>query len=367
MKRILYKNNGDIIEILSDKNDYEYDIQNTFGFKTQTTNCIIFVENSFGFNFKKIYKSDELERVINEYIQIHGDFDKVLFILNEIVVQDESEFIEFSKKIGKTCYYANFDILPHNNKYHLFLPLSIYHNLDYLIMHDYLNAKTFLENMNRQYFNLQKPYKYSFYSNHVNPIRIDVFNILKSTDNLKNGMWSFNNNLVYYSGEKHNLDSFFKDNEGIIPFSFDKYDEKSHNFPKHTYLSEFLCYFEIVSEAYFFRDVINIDKHCPITEKLIKPLIACLPFIVFGPKNLKSALESIGMRFNSPLYGFYDITDDNSCGEGYEHITKQCSKPIEIIHTEYFKHIDEYENNSKILMEYFINYRKNFLSILNKL
>jgi hypothetical protein len=364
MAGILYKNNGDIIEILTDKNDYGYHKQNSFEFKTQTTNCIIFVENSFGFNFEKIYKSDKLEKVINNYIEIYGDFDKVLFILNEIIVQDESEFIKFSKKIQKPCYYANFDMLPHNNKYQLFIPLSIYDNLDYLIVNDYLNAEEFLKNMNKQYYNLQKPYKYSFYSNHVNPIRIDVFNILKATNNLKNGMWSFNDSVVYYSGEKHNLDSFFKDNEGIIPHSFDKYKEGSVSL-KHTYLSEFLCYFEIATEAYFFRDVINIDNHCPITEKLIKPLIACLPFIVFGPKNLKSVLESIGMRFNSPLYGFYNITDDNSCREGYGHVTQQCIKPIEVIHTEYFKHIDEYEHNSKILMEYFINHKKDILNFLN--
>ena len=361
---ILYKNNGDIIEILSDKNDYSHLLQKTFQFETLTKNCIIFVENSFGFNFEKIYKSNELEKVINEYIEIHGDFDKVLFILNEIVVQDESEFIEFSKKIGKPCYYANFDMLPHNNKYQLFVPLSIYDNLDYLISNDYLNASVFLKNMNRQYYNLQKPYKYSFYSNHVSPIRINIFNILKETDNLKNGMWSFNNNVVYYSGKQHNLDSFFKDNEGIIPYSFDRYNEEFHNLPKHTYLPEFLCYFEIFSEAYFFRDVINIDNHCPITEKLIKPLIGCVPFIVFGPKNLKSALESIGMRFNSPLYGFYDITNDDNCREGYVHTKHQCIQIIEVIHTEYFKYIDEYEHNSKILMEYFINNKKN---ILNKL
>jgi hypothetical protein len=198
----------------------------------------------------------------------------------------------------------------------------------------------------------------------VSPTRIDIFNILKATDNLKNGMWSFNDSLVYYSGEKHNLDSFFKDNEGIIPHSFDGYSEKTINL-KHTYLPQFLCYFEIVAESYFFRDIKNLDKNCPITEKLIKPIVSCLPFIVFGPKNLKSVFESIGMRFTSPLYGFYDITDDSSCREGLGHITQQSIQKIEVLHDTYFKYVYEYENNSKILIEYFINHKNKIKEFIN--
>jgi hypothetical protein len=218
--------------------------------------------------------------------------------------------------------------------------------------------------MNREYHDLIKPYKYSFYSNHVSPTRIDIFNILKVTDNLKNGMWSFNDSLVYYSGKKHNLDLFFKDNEGIIPFSFDRYSEKTINL-KHTYLPQFLCYYEIVAESYFFRDIKSINNNCPITEKLIKPIVSLLPFIVFGPKNLKSTLESIGMKFTSPLYGFYDITDDNSCREGYGHITQQSIDKIENLHKIYFEYAYEYENNSKIFMQYFINHKTEISNFLN--
>jgi hypothetical protein len=129
------------------------------------------------------------------------------------------------------------------------------------------------------------------------------------------------------------LDSFFKDNEGIIPFSFDRYSEKNINL-KHTYLPQFLCYFEILAESYFFRDMKNLDENCPITEKLVKPIVSCLPFIVFGPKNLRPTLESIGMRFTSPLYGFYDITNDNSCREGYGHVTQQSIEKIEILNVQ---------------------------------
>jgi hypothetical protein len=366
MKSILYKDNGDIIEVLKPETNYAngYYMPIGFGFENQNNTCVIFVVSSFGFDFEKIYNSDKLLDAIEEYIKTYGDFNKVLFILNEIIVNDETEFIKFSKRIGKKCYYANFDMSSTKNEYKIFLPLSLYTQVDWLILNDYLNAKTFLENMNREYSDLIKPYKYSFYSNHVSPTRIDIFNILKATDNLKNGMWSFNDSLVYYSGEKHNLDSFFKDNEGIIPFSFDRYSEKTIHL-KHTYLPQFLCYFEIVAESYFFRDMKNLDENCPITEKLVKPIVSCLPFIVFGPKNLKSVFESIGMRFTSPLYGFYDITNDNSCREGYGHITQQSIEKIEKLHDTYFKYIYEYQNNSKIFIEYFINHKNIIKEFIN--
>jgi hypothetical protein len=356
MRAILYKDDGDIIEVLAPEINYThgYYMPVGFGFETQTNTCVIHVVNSFGYHFQTIPNSDKLKNAIDEYIKLYGEFEKVLFILNEIIVNDETELINFSKKIGKKCYYANFDMTNDSDKNKVFLPLSLYTQVDWILMHDYLNARTFLENMNRQYFDLIKPYKYSFYSNHISPNRIDIFNILKATDNLKNGMWSFNDSLVYYSGEKHNLDSFLKDNEGIIPHSFDRYSEKTIHL-KHTYLPQFLCYFEIVTESYFFRHVNSLDNNCPITEKLVKPIVCCLPFIVFGPKNLKLTFESIGMRFTSPLYGFYDITNDNSCREGYGHVTQQCIQKIETLHKTYFEYLEEYENNSKIFIQYFIN------------
>ena len=367
MQSILYKDNGDIIEVLKPETKYAngYYMPDGFGFETQTNFCFVHVVNSFGFNFEKIHQSDKLENAIKEYIELFGDFDNLLFILNEIIVNDESDFINFSKKIGKECYYANFDMMNLKNKSKVFLPLSLYTQVDYLLNHDYLNARNFLQNMNRQYYNLLKPYKYSFYSNHVSPTRIDIFNILKATDNLKNGMWSFNDSLVYYSGDKHNLDSFFNDNKGIIPYSFDRYSEKTINL-KHTYLPQFLCYFEIVAESYFFNDIKSLINHCPITEKIVKPIASCLPFIVFAHKNLKSTLESIGMRFKSPLYGFYDITDEHSCREGLGHLTKQIIEKIEVTHKTYFEYVDEYEMNSKVFIQYFIENKKNITEFLTE-
>jgi hypothetical protein len=71
------------------------------------------------------------------------------------------------------------------------------------------------------------------------------------------------------------------------------------------------------------------------------------------------------MRFTSPLYGFYDITNDNSCREGYGHITQQSIEKIDILHDTYFKYIYEYENNSKIFIEYFIKHKNKIKEFIN--
>lgn len=364
MKGILYKDDGDIIEILSSDHTFDYNLPQGFGFQIENKTCIIYVANSFGFDFTKIHNEDKLKNAINLYIEKYGDISNVLFILNETIVSDETSFIKFSKKIGKDCFYANFDMMNVNKQYQFFLPLSLYSQVDWLLDRSYMPAIPFLKEMNRGYHDLIKPYKLAFYSNHVSPIRIDIFNLLKWTDNLKNSMWSFNNSLVYYSDKKHNLDSFFADNKGLIPHSFDNYSEKTINL-KHTYLSQFLCYFEIVAESYFFNDIKNLDNHCPITEKLIKPIVSYLPFIVFGPKNLKQTFESIGMKFTSPLYGFYDICDANSCEKGYGHIIQQSTDKIENLHKIYFKYTDEYENNAEILMAFLKNDKKNIYDFLH--
>jgi len=363
MIAILYKNDGDVIEILSNENNFGYYIPDGFGFETKNDVCIILVVNSFGFNFEKIHNSEDLEKVLEKYSEIHGDFNRVLFILNEIIVEDETGFIEFSKKIGKDCYYANFDMMDNKRKYKVFLPLSLYTQIDYLLSNDFLNARKFLYNMNRQYRNLIKPYKLAFYSNHVSPDRVDIFNILKATDNLKNSMWSFNDSLVYYSDKKHNLDIFFKENKGIIPYSFDNYSEKTINL-KHTYFSQFLGYFEIITESYFFRDIKGIIDYCPITEKLVKPIVSCLPFIVIGPPKLKQTLEGIGMTFNSKLYGFYDITNDVSVMAAMGHVVEQSIKTKEELHKIYFENIEEYENNAIIFVDYFVKHKKNIFNFL---
>jgi len=356
MKAILYKNDGNIIEVLSDTHNYGYYLPSGFSFQTKNKTCIVFAVNSFGFNFEKIANEDKLSNAINLYVEKYGDIDNVLFILNETIVNDETNFVKFSKKIGKDCFYANFDMMAIGKKYQLFLPLSLYSQFDWLLERNYLEAVPFLEQMNRGYHDLIKPYKLAFYSNHISPIRIDIFNILKWSNTLKKSIWSFNNSLVYYSGKKHNLDSFFSANEGLIPYSFDGYSEKTINL-KHTYLSQFLCYFEIVTESYFFKDLKNLDNHCPITEKLVKPIASCLPFIVFGPKNLKRTLESIGMKFTSPLYGFYDICNEGDCEQGYGHIIQQSTNEIKDLHKTYFEYIDEYENNAKVFIKFFKNHK----------
>ena len=54
----------------------------------------------------------------------------------------------------------------------------MYSQIGQLIDADFMNGKKFLQNMNHAYYELRKPHKLIFYSNHINPTRIDIFNIL---------------------------------------------------------------------------------------------------------------------------------------------------------------------------------------------
>jgi hypothetical protein len=60
--------------------------------------------------------------------------------------------------------------------------------------------------------------------------------------------------LVYYSDEKHDLDNFFEENKGLIPYSYDGFDDKK-NVLKSTYFYQFESYFEISTDSYFFKDI----------------------------------------------------------------------------------------------------------------
>lgn len=360
MLGIRYDNDGENIEIVPDINLYHFSHNPLF--KLQHT---IFVEftNSFGHNFYKMHNAKKLCKVIEEYQNKNGVAKHIVLLFNEIVVEPNG-IDEFEKIVKMPCVYATYDMEPSADSRKLFLPFSLYTQVDYLIDEDFMNGKKFLQNMNFQYQELRKPHKLIYYSNHISPTRIDIFNILKATDNLKNNIWSFAVNIQYYSADKHNISSFLKDNEGLIPHSYDKFSDKTINL-KHTYFSQFLAYFEIVTESYFFKDIKNIQNHCPITEKIVRPIASCLPFIFFGAGNTKKCLESIGMTFNSPLYGFYDAADENDIQRGLSHVTLQSIKNIDELHEIYFKYVNEYKNNCNIFFDYFVNHKKLILDIFN--
>jgi hypothetical protein len=320
--------------------------------------------NSFGLILVEIKNKDKLIESIIKYQEEFGSVKKLLFMINEVIVQDETPILDFAKEVGIECYYSNYDIQPNNSAIKLIHTESLYSQFDYLLANDYLNAKRFLHNMNINYGDFLKPYKYTFYSNHVSPIRIDIFNILKATDNLKNGIWSFNNSLVYYSGLKHNLDSFFKDNEGLIPKSYDNFNEKTVVL-KDTYFSHFLSYYEIVSESYFFNDIPRIDNHSPITEKLLKPIIAHKPFILFGSVNTIKSFKKMGMTFECPLYGFYDTTNENSLREGLGHLTQQSIMKIEDLHKIYYDYQSEFSKNLELFTNYLLNNKEEVLKLFD--
>ena len=353
MKGIFYEHDGENIEII-DNNELYHMPQDLA--KAGDNVLLIRIHESFGYNFSEFYNTDKLIEVINNYDLKYGTTDTIFIIFNEIIVDKEGIRI-FSEQVGKKCYYANYDMNDNGDPMKIFLPMSLYTQLNYLIQEDYLNAKKFLINMNRNYRELIKPHKLVFLSNHISPIRIDLFNILKYTDNLKNSVWSFNTRIQYYSGDKHNLNSFFKDNENIIPFSYDAFNDKKHIL-KSTYFSQFLSYFEVVTESYFFKDIKNFESTCPITEKIVKPVASFLPFIFFGSPNTKNRLLEIGMTFNCPLYGFYDTTKEESVNQGLGQFTKQILMTKEELHSIYYKYDVELYNNATKFFDYFIKLKK---------
>ena len=86
---------------------------------------------------------------------------------------------------------------------------------------------------------------------------------------------------------------------------------------------------------------------------MVKPVVSSLPFIVFASPNLKSTLEQIGLTFNCPLYGFYDITNKESIELGLTHVREQSSKDKRELHEIYYNHFDELNNNRDVFLNYF--------------
>ena len=68
----------------------------------------------YNYTTKKLEKSTKPAWIVHllktelvtkdEYIKLYGEFEKVLFILNEIIVNDDTELINFSKKKFKNPF-----------------------------------------------------------------------------------------------------------------------------------------------------------------------------------------------------------------------------------------------------------------------
>jgi hypothetical protein len=71
------------------------------------------------------------------------------------------------------------------------------------------------------------------------------------------------------------------------------------------------------------------------------------------------------MTFYSPLYGFYDITNEEDTQRGLEHVRKYSEKTIDELHEIYYRYLHEYNNNSDKFFHYFNNNKNNILNILN--
>lgn len=354
MRGIVYYKNGESIEIVENEENYALPREIL---KKNDTLIILFLE-SFGFNFREFYQKEKLISKIFEYEKKYGKISKILFVFNEIIVNPEPIY-KLENEIFKKCYYSSFDMEEGNDGKKIFMPLSLLSQLDYAIDSGYLSARSFLLTMTHNYYNLIKPHKAVFLSNHVSPIRIEIFNILKNTENLKNCAWSFQDRLVYYSGEDHDLNNFFEENKGIVPYSYDGFSDRSVPL-KSTYFYQFESYFEISTESYFFKDIHGIENHCPLTEKIVKPVLSFIPFIFFGSPRTKFNLEKIGLEFKCPLYGFYDNTNKKSIGEGLEHLKSIITKDIKEIHKMYFDHFGEFSRNNDAFLNHFLSLKKSY-------
>ena len=186
-KVIIYDNNGEIIDF--------QDVGSLESLPIELINddiLIIKIRRSFHVNFYRFPNIEKLIEVIEEY----GDFNKVLLDFNEIVV-DERGINELAEALNKKCFYINFDMM-NNNDIKFTIPHSLYSHINYLINDDFLSARNYLDNSNRNYKIFLKPHKLVFFSNNINHVRVDIFNILKSTNNLTNNIWSFNSESIQY-------------------------------------------------------------------------------------------------------------------------------------------------------------------------
>lgn len=362
MKGIIYENDGKDINIIHDNHPYFNSLPIEFQ-KNYNKILTIFIHHSFGYNFTKFHEKESLIEKIFEYEKLYGKLEKIIFIFNEIII-DPTEIYKLENEIFIKCYYSSYDMEKDTDGKKLFLPLSLLSQLNYALNSGYLEAKKFLLTMTSNYRDLIKPHKAVFLSNHITPIRIEIFNLLKTTNNLKNCAWSFQKRKQYYSGTDKYIDDFFEENQDLIPYSYDGFDDKLTTL-KSTYFYQFESYFEISTESYFFRDVKNIQDVCPITEKIVKPILSFIPFILFGAPKTKHNLERIGMTFNCPLYGFYDNTNNKSIAHGIKHVTEMIQKDRKELHSIYFDYFDEFTKNNNLFITHFNNllsfYKKNIL------
>ena len=361
MRGIIYTDDGKFIDIVDDENNYS--LPKDFLNLRNDILTIVFY-NSFGYNFTEFYNKQGLIEKIFEYEKKYGAVKKIILIFNEVIV-NPTQIYKLENEIFRKIYYSSYDMEPGKDGKKLFLPLSLLSQVDYALNSGYHEAQKFLLSMTSNYYDLIKPHKAVFLSNHVSPIRIDIFQILKNTDNLKNCAWAFQNKLVYYSDEKHDLDNFFEENKGLIPYSYDGFDDKK-NVLKSTYFYQFESYFEISTDSYFFKDIKNISDFSPITEKIVKPILSFIPFIMFGSPRLKYNLEQIGLSFNCPLYGFYDNTSEASIAEGLKHVEIMITKSKEDLHKIYFEYFNEFTKNNETFLKHFSDLRRAYKNnILN--
>ena len=190
-KIIAYRNEGHEVEIIDDR-QFSVDVN-----QLNDNILLVVIEDSFVFNFTKFENIDKLINTIEIYENTYHKIDKILFDFNEVIV-DENGIEEISKILNKKCYYVCFDLTQKVNDLTLYYPRVLKHQLNFLLINNFMDGKVFLQNMNYHFKDFLKPHKLIFNSNNINPVRIDIFNILKTGNNLLDNIWSFNNFIQFY-------------------------------------------------------------------------------------------------------------------------------------------------------------------------
>lgn len=98
-------------------------------------------------------------------------------------------------------------------------------------------------------------------------------------------------------------------------------------------LTQFLSYFEIVTETYLSDDTILF-----ITEKTVRPIVRLQPFVMIGPPFLLRELRRLGFKTFSPWIdeSYDEVVDPVARIEMvFREIDRLCEMPIEQLHTMY--------------------------------
>jgi hypothetical protein len=202
--------------------------------------------------------------------------------------------------------------------------------------------------------------KFMFLNNHFSPIRFDILKLIHKNNKQSEGNISFNLidfNDIHFGIESE--ESFLKqcDEHNIkYPMYYDTYpglskisevEQQKKKILGINHIGTVPMNYRIYFESFF--EIITETQHllkmsgAYTSEKIYKALKSGNPFVYYGKKEVKYALEKMGFTFNSPIYFF---------GEGEEfmnHLETILNNDMEWYNDVQRTYLKEYIHN---VMEY---------------